>query len=98
MADSETEENRRIVRDVLVRNRMGLHARPAALLVKCACEFASDIVIARDGNVSDAKSTIGLLMLGAGQGTNLSITAQGTDALEAVDALEKLINDRFGEE
>ncbi len=84
--------------DVVVENSLGLHARPATLLVQTASRFAAEITIGRDGHVSDGKSIIGVLMLGAGPGTRLNLTARGEDARQALDAVEALFRSRFGEE
>lgn len=91
-------ESRKVSRHCVVTNKLGLHARPASLFVKTATGFLANITVAKDGHVSDGKSIIGLLMLAAGQGSSLSISAAGNDAAEAVDALEKLIQSKFGEE
>ena len=84
--------------DVVVENALGLHARPASQFVKLASRFAAEITVGRDGHVSDGKSIIGVLMLGAGPGTRLNLTARGQDARQALDALEALFRARFGEE
>lgn len=84
--------------DVVVENSLGLHARPATLLVQTASRFTAEITIGRDGHVSDGKSIIGVLMLGAGPGTRLNLTARGEDAQQALDAVEALFRSRFGEE
>lgn len=84
--------------EVVVENALGLHARPASQFVTLACRFGAEITIGRDGHVSDGKSIIGVLMLGAGPGTTLSLTARGEDAREALDALAALFRSRFGEE
>jgi phosphocarrier protein len=84
--------------DVVVENTLGLHARPASQFVKVASGFAADITIGRDGHVSDGKSIIGVLMLGAGPGTTLSLAARGPDARQALEALAALVRSRFGEE
>jgi len=89
---------KKIVREYKILNKLGLHARPASLFVKTASGFSSDITISKDGNVSDGKSIIGLMMLAAEQGASLSVTAHGEDAAEALDALGKLITNKFGEE
>ena len=88
----------RVEREFVVRNKLGLHARPASQFVKLAGQFASDITVAKDGTVSDGKSIIGILMLAAGPGSALTVTAQGEDAAEAMEAIEQLITGRFGEE
>ena len=89
-----------IVRDCVVLNKLGLHARPASMFVQTATRFKSEITISnsKEGLVCDGKSIMGLLMLAAEEGTSISITAHGEDAKEALDALEKLITDKFGEE
>jgi len=84
--------------DVVVENSLGLHARLATLLVQTASRFAAEITIGRDGHVSDGKRIIGVLMLGAGPGTRLNLTARGEDAQQALDAVEALFRSRFGEE
>ena len=93
MADQTLE-----TRELTVLNKLGLHARPASIFVKKACEFSSKIMLDKDGQVSDGKSIIGVLMLAASQGSCIKITAEGEDAVDALDALEQLITDKFGEE
>jgi phosphocarrier protein HPr len=83
---------------VRIRNRAGLHARPAAALVKVAGRFRSEIKIARDGLSVDGKSILGVMMLAAEQGVELTLTASGGDAEAALDALVQLVNSGFGEE
>jgi phosphocarrier protein len=87
-----------ITTKVLVQNQLGLHARPVTLIVKLAKQFASRISFERAGTASDAKSVMALLLLAAGKGTELTITAEGQDAAEAIEALEQLFSDKFGEE
>lgn len=84
-------------REVVVHNKLGLHARAAAKLVKLASGFASDVRLRRGEREVDAKSIMGVMMLAAGQGARLDIEARGEDAEEAVASLEALIADRFGE-
>ena len=91
-------EHTRVAQEFIVHNRLGLHARPASLFVKTASRFSCEIAVAKDGHVSDGKSIMGLLMLAAGKGSLLNVTAHGADAPEAIDALEALIAGRFGEE
>ena len=84
-----------VQRTVVVSNPQGLHARPAELLVRLAMQFESDVEVIRDGQRVDAKSILNVLTLGAGQGTEITLQAQGTDAQEAVEALVRLIESEF---
>ena len=88
----------KVMRDCPLRNKLGMHARPASMIAQIANRFQSDISITKDGQDTDGKSVMGLLMLAAEQGSVLSITAHGEDALEALDAIEKLIAGKFGED
>jgi phosphocarrier protein len=97
-AGQEASERQALSLDVVVENSLGLHARPAALLVRTASQFGCEVTIGRDGHVSDGKSIIAVLMLGAGPGATLSLTARGDDADEALRALEGLFRSKFGEE
>lgn len=81
-----------------VLNEFGIHARPAALLVKTACDFDSDIIIENKGSEVSAKSIMGLLTLEGYQGTVLKITTEGDDAAEAMDAIEQLFVNKFYED
>lgn len=82
---------------VLLTNKMGLHARPSTQIATTAGRFASDVQIAKDGLVVDAKSVLELLMLAAECGSELAISATGDDAHDAVQALVRLVEGRFGE-
>ncbi|MBA3853916.1 MAG: HPr family phosphocarrier protein [Gemmatimonas sp.] len=84
-------------RDVEVVNANGIHARPAAEIVKVAGKFRSNILIARDGMEVNGKSIMGVMMLAAECGATVTIKAEGDDASEALDALATLIASRFGE-
>jgi phosphocarrier protein len=85
-------------REVLVANRLGLHARAAARFVQVASGFLSSIRIRRDGSEVDGKSILGLLTLAATQGTTLTLVAEGEDEEPALEALTALVAGRFGEE
>jgi phosphocarrier protein len=87
-----------IERKVEIVNRLGLHARAAAKLVQTAGSFDSRLWLLKDGEEVDAKSILGLLLLAAGQGSRVTLRAEGDDAAEAVDAVAALIADRFHEE
>jgi phosphocarrier protein len=78
-------------------NRLGLHARAAAKLTHLASGYQSEIWVSRSGRRVNAKSIMGVMMLAAGQGTKVLIEAEGADAQGALDALSRLIADRFGE-
>lgn len=87
-----------IRRDVTIVNRLGLHARAAAKFVTLASQFDADIHVDRGARRVNGKSIMGILMLAASQGTQLSIQAEGVDESEAIARLEALVADRFGEE
>ena len=78
-------------------NKLGLHARAAAKLVDLASGFESSIRICRDGREADAKSIMKVMMLAASRGTRVEVLAQGNDAVEAADAIERLVAGRFDE-
>ena len=78
-------------------NKLGLHARASAKLTQLAGGFGCDIWLSRSGRRVNAKSIMGVMMLAAGQGTSVLIEAEGSDAQAAIDALLKLIADKFGE-
>lgn len=85
---------------VMIVNELGLHARPAAMLVKTANQFKSEIFITKmsDGETVNGKSIMGVMMLAASKGTKLILHAEGEDCEQAVDALDKVISNKFGEE
>ncbi|HTZ52518.1 MAG TPA: HPr family phosphocarrier protein [Spirochaetia bacterium] len=87
-----------VERIVTIRNRAGMHARPAALLVKTASGFASQISIEKDSERVNGKSIMGVITLGATYNTPLKIIADGPDEVAALDALQKLFDSRFEEE
>ncbi|MDJ0861426.1 MAG: HPr family phosphocarrier protein [Gammaproteobacteria bacterium] len=84
-------------RDVTIINKLGLHARAAAKLVTLAAGFDAEIRLRRDDREVDAKSIMGVMMLAAGKGTRLEVVASGPDAQVAVEQLQALVMDRFGE-
>lgn len=84
-------------RTVQIVNKAGLHARPAAEIVKLAARYSSDITVIRDELEVNGKSIMGVMMLAAECGSTLQLKAEGPDAAEALDALEKLIESKFGE-
>lgn len=85
-------------REVVIPNRLGLHARAAARFVHTAARYESRVTASRDGRVMDGKSILGILLLGASRGTTIEIAADGKDEEEAVAALVALVESHFGEE
>lgn len=79
-------------------NRLGLHARAAAQLVQTANRFLSDVTVEKGGDEVNGKSIMGLLMLAAPQGSVITVTVSGEDAVEAMKVIGTLINDGFGED
>lgn len=85
-------------RNVEIINKLGMHARAAAKFVKLATSFKSDIDIEKDSRRVNAKSIMGVMMLAASKGSTITLHADGSDAEKSLDALEKLINNRFDED
>lgn len=84
-------------RTVTIVNKNGLHARPAAEIVKLAAKYRSDITVVRDDLEVNGKSIMGVMMLAAECGSTLQVRAEGPDADAALDAIEQLIANKFGE-
>ena len=84
-------------RSVEIRNELGLHARPAQLLVQVADQFRSGIILSKDGVEVNGKSIMGVMMLAAERGSTVLIRAEGVDEREAVEQLVALIERKFGE-
>ena len=87
-----------VTKQLTVINRLGIHARPAALFVKIAGKFSSQISVEKDGETINGKSIMGLMMLAATQGSKLTVTAEGGDAEAAAKALEELFHQKFNED
>jgi phosphocarrier protein HPr len=85
-------------RELTIKNKLGLHARAAAKMVQLGSGYASDLIIRFDGQEADGKSILGILTLACPYGSRITLKAEGPDAEQLLDALEKLINDKFGEE
>ena len=83
--------------DILIINKLGLHARASTKLTQTASQFKSDIWIERNGRRVNAKSIMGVMMLAASKGSTVTLEANGEDELSAMEALMALINNRFGE-
>lgn len=85
-------------RDIVIVNKLGVHARPAAMFVKVANRYDSEIMVEKDGEVVNGKSIMGLMMLAAGPGSKLHVRASGADALQALNELEALVKRKFDED
>lgn len=87
-------------KNVVIINELGLHARPAAMIVKSANAFASTIYITKisDGETVNAKSIMGVMMLAASKGTKLLLRAEGDDCEEAINCIEEVVKSKFGED
>ena len=87
-----------VTKEFIIQNRLGIHARPAAMFVKTANQFQSNIRVQKDGLDVNGKSIMGIMMLAAAKGNVISVQAEGDDAQTALEALEELIQNKFGEE
>ena len=85
-------------REFVVINKLGIHARPAALFVKTANRFTCTILVAKDGEQVNGKSIMGLMMLAAGPGSKLTINCEGEDCQQALDEIDALIKRKFDED
>lgn len=83
--------------ELLVENKMGIHARPAAMFVKIASRYEAEIFVEKDGERVNGKSIMGLMMLAAGPGSRLVLEAIGVDASQAIEELTQLLANRFDE-
>jgi phosphocarrier protein len=88
----------KLQKEVTILNKLGLHARPAAMFVRVANKHRAEIWIEKDGEQVNGKSIMGLMMLAAGQGSRIVISAEGADAQNALNELELLVQRRFDEE
>jgi phosphocarrier protein HPr len=86
-----------IKKELMIENKLGLHARAAAQIVKTSNSYASKVSISKDGLEVDGKSIMGIMMLAAAKGSSILLSVQGNDESEAVGSLEKLFKDKFGE-
>ena len=88
----------KVEKEIAIINRLGLHARPAAMFVRIASRYRSEIWVSKEGEEVNGKSIMGLMMLAAGQGSKLRIRTEGPDAEKAIEELEELIKARFNED
>jgi phosphocarrier protein HPr len=100
MAPTKKQNNNSSVikKELTVLNKLGIHARPAALFVKVASKFACEITVEKDGESVNGKSIMGLMMLAAAQGSKLRLTASGDDAEDALRHIEELFVKKFNED
>ena len=87
----------RVVKKLEITNKLGLHARAAALLVQTVNRFSAQVTLSKDGQSADGRSIMGVLTLAATHGSNVQVEANGEDAERAVKAIEKLLDSRFNE-
>jgi phosphocarrier protein HPr len=92
------DEDATVRKEFFVSNKLGIHARPAALFVKTANRFQCDVFVEKDGEKVNGKSIMGLMMLAAGPGSKLTVHADGPDASKAIAEIEALIKRKFDEE
>ena len=86
-----------IEKEIIINSKQGLHARPAAVFVQIANKYESDIIVRKDGEEVSGKSIMGILTLAAEEGSVVLVRAEGPDAQEAIDELEKLLMNQGGE-
>ena len=87
----------KIIRKIEIKNKLGVHARAAALLVQTVNKFSAEVTFSKDGQIADGRSIMGVLTLAATQGSKIQVEASGEDAEQAVRAIERLIDRRFNE-
>jgi phosphocarrier protein HPr len=90
--------SQKIEKEITIINRLGLHARPAAMFVRIASRYRSEVWVSKEGEEINGKSIMGLMMLAAGQGSKLTIKCEGPDADKVMEELEELIQKKFNEE
>jgi len=94
----ETTSQSKTTRELIIVNRLGLHARPSAMFVKTASRFKCEIWVEKDGERVNGKSIMGLMMLAAGQGSKLLVTCEGADGDKALAEIEEIIRRKFDED
>ena len=98
MSASRKSSEKEQIRELVVSNKLGVHARPAAMFVKVANRFESEIFVEKDGETVNGKSIMGLMMLAAGPGSRLQVRAAGPDAVQALLEIEALLKRKFDED
>ena len=87
----------KVVKKMEIKNKLGVHARAAALMVQTVNRYSAQVTISKDGQTADGRSIMGVLMLAATQGSTIEVEAAGQDAEQALKAIEKLVDKRFNE-
>ena len=95
--DTTSAAQKPLTKELVVQNKMGIHARPAAMIVRITNKFKADVFVEKDDEQVNGKSIMGLMMLAASIGTTIKLEAEGPDAPEAIEALVALVEDLFGE-
>ncbi|MEM9445990.1 MAG: HPr family phosphocarrier protein [Verrucomicrobiota bacterium] len=98
LARKQESENDRVVKEMEVQNKLGLHARPAAMFVRAANKFSGEIWVEKDNEEVNGKSIMGLMMLAAGCGSVLKVSAIGDGAEDALNELHELVERKFDED
>ena len=98
MSGAKKADDMKITKELIVINKLGIHARPAAMFVKIANRFGCDIFVEKDGEKINGKSIMGLMMLAAGPGSKVTLHVKGADAATALTELEALVQRKFDEE
>jgi phosphocarrier protein len=96
--DRDAGNDQKMAKELTIQNRLGLHARPSAMFVKVCSRFRCEIWVEKDGERVNGKSIMGLMMLAAGHGSKLKISAEGPDCDKALTEIEALVTGKFNEE
>ncbi len=97
METNETAGSTQLTKELLVQNKMGIHARPAAMIVRITNKFKADVLVEKDEEQVNGKSIMGLMMLAAGKGSKVKFIANGADAAGMLDELDQLFARKFDE-
>ena len=97
MDKTDTKADTQLVKELLVQNKMGIHARPAAMIVRITNKFKADVFVEKDEEQVNGKSIMGLMMLAAGKGSKIKLLANGEDAAQLLAELEALFAKKFDE-
>jgi phosphocarrier protein HPr len=97
-AKKPADSGSKVKKEIVITNKLGIHARPAAMFVKTANQFNCEVFVEKDGETVNGKSIMGLMMLAAGPGSKIRVQADGADAAQAMHEIEALIKRKFDEE